>query len=65
MKRKNIIYGIIGLVIGLAIGAGALGFVAHYQYEKRGELSFYLDAILKFIDNAPECLAAIEKMELN
>ncbi|MDR1207294.1 MAG: hypothetical protein LBK26_02675 [Rickettsiales bacterium] len=58
MNKKNIIIGI----IGLAIGAGALGIVAYDQYSRKAEMAFYCDALIKFIDNSPECLAAIEKM---
>jgi len=55
---KIIIAGIVGLIIGV----GIMVPVARYQYEKRQEVVFYLDAIIKFIDDSPECKEAIEKL---
>ncbi|MCL1786150.1 MAG: hypothetical protein FWG39_03320 [Alphaproteobacteria bacterium] len=62
LNKKNIIAYVVGLVIGLLIGGGIMGGIAHYQYQKRGEVTFYLDALIDFIDKTPACLEAAEQL---
>ena len=47
--------------IGIIIGAGAMAPVAYYQHQQKSEAVFYLDALIQFIDNMPECKAAFER----
>ncbi|MCL2017367.1 MAG: hypothetical protein FWG80_01145 [Alphaproteobacteria bacterium] len=63
MKNKKVLLAATAaLLTGIIIGACAMIPVAHYQYKKRGEVAFYLDAIVSFVDKSPECRLALEQL---
>ena len=63
MKNKKTLINIAGgFMVGLIVGACAMIPVARHQYKAKGELAFYLDAIIGFIDQSPECKTALESL---
>jgi len=62
INKKIIIAAIAGLVVGLAVGTGAMIPAVQHQKNKKTEALFLLETLLMFIDKSPECLEALERL---